>query len=361
MASLLKLTNNAIGRLNASITTSSTTIQLVPGQGAKFPSLGAGEFFPCTLIAAAGTLEIVKVTARSGDNLTVLRAQEGTTASAFAISDRCELRLTGGAMQGELDRIAGIADGYASAIAAALPKAGGPMSGNIVFNNGVGLYGKDSDGTLHQILNLGADNNVNCVIGIGGHWRFYSPDGVFTMVDIDASGNIYAAGGVTLANNFPLASKDVDGTVRPITYMAGNTVVNRVAGGTAISWYNQAGDTQIASLNNAGDYSCKTLTTTSDEDKKTNWQPLPDAVLDRLAEMVLAGFFDWIDGSGSSLGGSAQELRRIGLGVAVAEDAEGNLSVNYSALSFVIVQAMLRREKVSKADIEQRLTALESK
>lgn len=117
MGSLLKLTNNALGRLNAVLSTSATALSLVPGQGLLFPAIvNAGEHFPCTLVRASdGAIEIVNVTAISGDNLTVVRAQEATTALAFAVNDRCELRLTGGALQGELNRMAGLLDAKADA------------------------------------------------------------------------------------------------------------------------------------------------------------------------------------------------------------------------------------------------------
>ena len=90
----LKLTNNAISRLAASITTSETTLDLFSGDGALFPSLSAGDWFPATLVAATGEFEIVKVTARSADALTVTRAQENTSAKPFLAGDRIELRMT---------------------------------------------------------------------------------------------------------------------------------------------------------------------------------------------------------------------------------------------------------------------------
>lgn len=92
----LKLANNAISRLSAGISPTDVTIVLVPGGGAAFPTLGAGDYFPATIVKADGTLEIVKVTARAADVFTVVRAQENTTAKAFNAGDRIELRLTAG-------------------------------------------------------------------------------------------------------------------------------------------------------------------------------------------------------------------------------------------------------------------------
>ena len=95
-------TNNAASALAATITAADTTIALAPGDGAKFPAPGAGDDFLLTLFQRVGTNEvnheIVRVTARATDSLTVARGQEGTTARAFGSGDPVELRLTAGAI-----------------------------------------------------------------------------------------------------------------------------------------------------------------------------------------------------------------------------------------------------------------------
>ena len=90
----VKFANNAFGTLNAGINNSATSITLSSGQGARFPTLASGEYFYATLIDTSNNLEVVKCTARSTDVLTITRAQESTTAQAFAIGDRIELRVT---------------------------------------------------------------------------------------------------------------------------------------------------------------------------------------------------------------------------------------------------------------------------
>lgn len=87
-----KFTNNAFGTLASSITNTATTITLTSGNGSRFPSLSAGEFFYATLIDSSNNLEIVQVTARATDALTVVRGQDGSTARAYAAGDRIELR-----------------------------------------------------------------------------------------------------------------------------------------------------------------------------------------------------------------------------------------------------------------------------
>lgn len=88
--------NNAVGSLSAGITSMATTLTLNAGQGALFPAITGTDWFSVTLTQATGieeSWEIVKCTARSGDVLTVTRAQEGTPALAWP-TGKVELRLT---------------------------------------------------------------------------------------------------------------------------------------------------------------------------------------------------------------------------------------------------------------------------
>lgn len=90
----IKLTNNAFATLATGINSSATSITLTTGQGARFPTLAGGDYFYATLIDTSNNLEIVKCTARSTDVLTVVRAQETTTARAYNTGDRIEIRIT---------------------------------------------------------------------------------------------------------------------------------------------------------------------------------------------------------------------------------------------------------------------------
>jgi len=94
----LKLKNDAVSRIASGISSTDTTITLVPGSGTLFPVLSSGDYFPATLIKSDGSREIVRVTARSSDVFTVVRAQEGTVALTFNANDKIELRLTAGTL-----------------------------------------------------------------------------------------------------------------------------------------------------------------------------------------------------------------------------------------------------------------------
>lgn len=95
MAILYK--NNANSTLASGITASATSLTVASGQGANFPSISGSDYFYATLIRLSdGAIEIVKVTARSTDTLTIVRAQESSTAYAFNTGDKIELRITAG-------------------------------------------------------------------------------------------------------------------------------------------------------------------------------------------------------------------------------------------------------------------------
>lgn len=89
----IKFTNNATSTLASGIASGDVSLTVSTGQGALFPTLGGGDYFYCTLSNVTNTIEIVKVTARSTDTFTIVRAQDNTTASAFVTGDKVELRL----------------------------------------------------------------------------------------------------------------------------------------------------------------------------------------------------------------------------------------------------------------------------
>lgn len=92
----VKLANNAVSTLAASITDAATALSVQVADAGKFPVLDAGDWHPATIIDAAGNMEIVRVTARAANALTIVRAQEGTTAKAFAAGSRIDVRVTAG-------------------------------------------------------------------------------------------------------------------------------------------------------------------------------------------------------------------------------------------------------------------------
>jgi hypothetical protein len=96
--------NNAFSTLASGIGTGDTSLTVDSGDGALFPSPTGADYFYATLIDTANNLEIVKCTARSTDTLTIARAQEGTTATAYSSGDRIELRITAAGLTDVVDQ-----------------------------------------------------------------------------------------------------------------------------------------------------------------------------------------------------------------------------------------------------------------
>ena len=120
-----KFANNAVSTLAAAIAANATSLSVVPGAGAKYPALAAGDIFSITVLKADGSLEVMAVTARTNDTFTVLRAQEGTAALAFAAGDRVESRWT------------------AASADAMFQKSGGDITGGVTqtgFDSGNGQF-----------------------------------------------------------------------------------------------------------------------------------------------------------------------------------------------------------------------------
>ena len=94
-------TNNASSVLVEDLLSSATSINLGPGEGEQFPLPDSGDptsYAILTLEDVNGNFEIVKLTERTGDLLTIERAQENTIAAGFATGSRVECRLTAGAL-----------------------------------------------------------------------------------------------------------------------------------------------------------------------------------------------------------------------------------------------------------------------
>ncbi len=82
----LKITNNAFSQLNANINDSVTSLDVLSGEGALFPST-----YPFHITIGD---EILSSTNRSTDTFTVVRAQQGTSAASHSAGDSVELRIT---------------------------------------------------------------------------------------------------------------------------------------------------------------------------------------------------------------------------------------------------------------------------
>lgn len=125
---MFKYTNNASGTFPNALTAVTTTIQLNSGQGALFPQITGTDIFRATITDTATKtfIEIITVTAISGDTLTVVRAQEGTTARSWLAGDILSHRETAAQMNDMLSKT------YGGAIIAPVSVTGNPGSGAVL-------------------------------------------------------------------------------------------------------------------------------------------------------------------------------------------------------------------------------------
>jgi len=128
---ILLFANNAKSFLASAISSTTTTATLASGTGSLFPSPTTGQGFKMTFVdAATGLLnEIVLVTARSGDTITIVRGQEGTTPQSWLANDLAGMYFTAGTINNniQLDQYqigtydTAIATGSANALSATIP------------------------------------------------------------------------------------------------------------------------------------------------------------------------------------------------------------------------------------------------
>ena len=97
----VKFSNNAATTLAANVTNSATTITVA--DGSVFPTLAGTDFTFITLEDVDSNREIVKLTAVSSNTLTIVRAQDGSSARAYSTNDKVELRLTAALLNAAVD------------------------------------------------------------------------------------------------------------------------------------------------------------------------------------------------------------------------------------------------------------------
>jgi hypothetical protein len=216
--------NNASGALASSITSTGTIITLITGAGAQFPAISGGNYFYATLTDSSNNLEIVKVTARATDVLTVVRAQEGTTGRAYAAADKLELRVTAAVMnslpQLAADQTFSGANTFSSApiLGTALAVASGGTGVTTSTGSGANVLGTSPTITSPTLVtpNLGTPSGgqlTNCLDAGSArvlsttNWYVYETGtslyflyggvGGIAKMRLDSSGNLVVSGNIT--------------------------------------------------------------------------------------------------------------------------------------------------------------------
>jgi hypothetical protein len=101
-----QFTNFGESTLASGISAAATSATVAASEGTLFPS--SGDFQLVLVRNSDGAREIVKCTARSGDVLTITRAQEGTTGLILVAGDKVELRITAAILNSYISTLADI-------------------------------------------------------------------------------------------------------------------------------------------------------------------------------------------------------------------------------------------------------------
>lgn len=186
------VTNNAAATISmvGGFNSSATALTVGSGQGAQFPAVLSSDanYFYVTLIDGGGNLEIVKCPHRSGDSLTVVRAQDNTAARTFSNGDGVELRLTAAVMQ-EIagSRVNGIET--STEIQVSTPGVTYPANYDIgfvqVYKNGVRLDSTDYTATDGSSITLGQSTSAGDVLYFQAFGSFIIAN-TYTKTEVDA-------------------------------------------------------------------------------------------------------------------------------------------------------------------------------
>ena len=212
----IKFTNNAVATLASSISSTATTITVSGGQGALFPSLGAGDHFYATLIDSSNNLEIVKVTARMGDVMTVVRGQDGTTSKAYIGGDRLELRPTA----------AGLEDAAAGANIIDLPVSQGGTGADNAADARANLDVVSDPGANGFVARTADNVGTARTLTAGTGVSITNPDGLLGDPVIANTGVLSVAAGAGIA-------------------VGGTTAAPSISNTGVTSWNGQTGDVSV--------------------------------------------------------------------------------------------------------------------
>jgi hypothetical protein len=196
--------NNASTTLAADITSVATSFNVTTGS--LFPAaVTGGDYFYCTLVDSSNNIEIIKVTNRSTNTFTVVRAQEGTTARAYtAAATKVELRPTAAGLNSKFD------------------KDGGTVSGATTFSANVTLVGTTL--TIPTTLTVsGGTANFSTGLQLGGSSVVTAASTTtFTNKTFDTAGtgNVLKVNGNTISASAGTAAITVPNTTGTLATLA---------------------------------------------------------------------------------------------------------------------------------------------
>lgn len=385
--------NNVAGTLGAGIGPSDTLILLASGQGSRFPAPTGGNYYYATLThITTGVVEIVRVTGRTADTLSVERGRDGTSATSFTTGSLIELRLVAQALRdldyssarGSANGLAGLDSGgrvpTAQLPANVVYSTGGKIAASLipdeyVVDGDLNAYvAKNSVATLDALtvgsitVGAGTDPVLLYQTGSGALGVRSGSSSSYKYFSFGADGNLYVLNGtlkvgsqdVWHAGNFnPGAKLNISGgTVSgPLTVegaaqfnnnlvVLGDTYIRRGSNGAhGLLYFGSGGGDYIlmdaVSWTFAGGKNvyANDFISTSDREKKTNIVYRESGI--GIADHLRLADFTWKDSGLKSRGIIAQDVEEY-LPQFVYE-LQGVKYVDKAGLTLELISDLLRR------------------
>lgn len=176
--------NNAVTTLAVTLLSSQTTLTVLATTGELFPVPGVDEYFKLTLEDRRNrTIEICHCTGRAGDVLTIVRAQEDTTALGFAVGSTVANRFTRDSADAILDQVPSPNPWYLGPFATAptLNNEGGPLV--------AGMKYFDTTDNIEYTWNgsswIDTMGGTSAITSLSGTYRLQDPSAGFDEIETD--------------------------------------------------------------------------------------------------------------------------------------------------------------------------------
>jgi hypothetical protein len=249
-----------------------------------------------------------------------------------------------------------------------------------VYCDGINFYSAQSSASgsfyVNGVLTVTGATTLGSTLSVGGALTY---GGVTLNSAVTGTGNMALSASPTFTGA-PLAPTATAGTnttqiattgfvSTAITNLSLGTMSNQNSNSVVITGGSMSGMSSIAATTISGTtitggtisgstgtfsgdvYSSGNVTAYSDERLKSNWRPVQEDFVSKLAQ-VKSGIYDRTDVKLTQAGVSAQELQKV-LAETVVEGENGMLSVNYGAAALVAAVELAKEVTLLRAEIAE--------
>lgn len=208
--------NNASSTLASGINAGNTSITVQTGHGSKFPSPTLGTDYFLATLSSGSAIEIIKCTARSGDVLTITRAQEGTTAQSWSSGTTVvDMRIT----KGTMENIVSTAATWPSTNLTYITTLTASNSSDLISPSLAVYTNKSFEFRFSNIKPVNSNVTFNCRVytGTGGGETLHSANGDYSWTDDQGTRSVTNINTISLVGNYTINTGSVPGLTGTMT------------------------------------------------------------------------------------------------------------------------------------------------